>query len=109
MHHADNVMSHRETNNEDTSHEATNNELDVTKGVISESNSDNDSFMTRRVKQHKHYTRISAEHRGLCPMTSSMENIVHEYQRRLVEALSTLHQSKFQVNQEVLVITPGYQ
>jgi hypothetical protein len=45
--HADNVISHRDRNNEETSREATDNEWDATMGVISEFNSDNDSFMTQ--------------------------------------------------------------
>jgi hypothetical protein len=58
-----------------------NNEHDMSMGLYTETNSDNNSFMTRWVKNHKKYTRITADNRRLCPTASSMENIAHEYKK----------------------------
>ena len=65
-----------------------NNECRMSTGLYTDTNSDNDSFMTRRVKNHKKYTRITSDNRRLCPTASSMVNIAHDYKKKQAEMVN---------------------
>jgi hypothetical protein len=81
----ENDLSHN-TSDSDATHVSQ--DEGITHVSQNEGMSDEDSYMTRRIKNHKLYTRIVGVDKHLCKTTSAMEKIVHAYQKRQAESVN---------------------